>query len=667
MAELSTLTVEVKAKGVAQTAKELDKLAAEAEKAEEAVESLGEEYDQGRVTGKNYAAQTKKLTDQFKLEAKSVGKTKDEIKILKLEQSGASKAQVDAAKAALRYKDALLSQAKAADIAEQEQEELANASNVVKGNFRGQRNSMQMVSYQLQDVAVQAQMGTSAFTILGQQGPQLASAFGPGGAVLGAFIAFGAILGGLAFKMLSAGKSSKDLAESVRGLGLEFNLLNEAQQQLIRTQNELQIKALTAENEKLAAATVTTTGKLGLAAAMSGEAASSFDDMNGAMNRNSVQISTNNVKIKELTDENAGLSKSTQSVIDRLDEESVSIGLNARELDLNNAIRAKAAPEQILEINRLHDLIDLKNKEVKAREDNATKLKKEAEAREQAIETAEKAATARLKKALDASVSQTERLQTKLANDLALLEQDRIAAVAAAELKGQDILEVEEAYYAARANLAAVAATQISDLEIAQAKKTASEKASLEQMALTRASAVAGQLASAMNDAFGEQSAAAKAAFLLQQGLAMAQIVVSTEVAAAAAAANSAILTGLPGFLATAAAIRAMGAISLGIVAGQTIGGLARATGGQVRGGESYLVGERGPELLTMGGAGRVSSNDQLKQAIGGGGESVQIVNNVDARGAGPDVEMKIRTAMMQTSQQTIATIQDLMRRRRFV
>ena len=36
------------------------------------------------------------------------------------------------------------------------------------GSMRG---AMQNLSYQLQDVAVQAQMGTSGFTILAQQGP----------------------------------------------------------------------------------------------------------------------------------------------------------------------------------------------------------------------------------------------------------------------------------------------------------------------------------------------------------------------------------------------------------------------------------------------------------------------------------------------------------------
>ena len=54
---------------------------------------------------------------------------------------------------------------------------------------------------------------------------------------------------------------------------------------------------------------------------------------------------------------------------------------------------------------------------------------------------------------------------------------------------------------------------------------------------------------------------------------------------------------------------------------------------------------------------------DHTKGQAGG----ITVVNNVDARGSGADVEQKIRTAMAQTSQETIVTIRDLMRRRRFV
>ena len=208
---------------------------------------------------------------------------------------------------------------------------------------------------------------------------------------------------------------------------------------------------------------------------------------------------------------------------------------------------------------------------------------------------------------------------------------------------------------------------EISFIREQSARRQLAVDAAIQQMALSRAAAVAGELSSMMSDAYGEQSAAAKIMFAAQKALAMAQIIVSTEQAAMAASAQSAALGGLAGFLSTQGAIRAMGMASLGIVAGQTLAGLTgRATGGQVRGGQSYLVGERGPELLTMGGSGRISSNDQLKQAIGGGG-GITVVNNVDARGADASVDQKIRLAMKQTSESTTKTIQDLMRRRRFV
>jgi len=47
-----------------------------------------------------------------------------------------------------------------------------------------------------------------------------------------------------------------------------------------------------------------------------------------------------------------------------------------------------------------------------------------------------------------------------------------------------------------------------------------------------------------------------------------------------------------------------------------------RAHGGPVFAGESYLVGEQGPELLTMGASGFVTPNNRL-----GGGSTTTIVN----------------------------------------
>lgn len=70
--------------------------------------------------------------------------------------------------------------------------------------FRAQNGALSNLSYQLQDVAVQAQMGTDAFVILGQQAPQALGSFGPGGAVLGAIVAVGAAILGVAVNSLTS-------------------------------------------------------------------------------------------------------------------------------------------------------------------------------------------------------------------------------------------------------------------------------------------------------------------------------------------------------------------------------------------------------------------------------------------------------------------------------
>lgn len=57
------------------------------------------------------------------------------------------------------------------------------------------------VGFQVQDIAVQAQMGVAATTILAQQGSQLLGAFGPTGAILGGILSIGAAATGVFMKM----------------------------------------------------------------------------------------------------------------------------------------------------------------------------------------------------------------------------------------------------------------------------------------------------------------------------------------------------------------------------------------------------------------------------------------------------------------------------------
>lgn len=85
--------------------------------------------------------------------------------------------------------------------------------------LRGFGTGAQQIGYQVQDMVVQIQGGTSAFVAIGQQGSQLAGAFGPGGAVIGAIIALSAAVAGALVKSLGSAKiSAEELQASAKTL-----------------------------------------------------------------------------------------------------------------------------------------------------------------------------------------------------------------------------------------------------------------------------------------------------------------------------------------------------------------------------------------------------------------------------------------------------------------
>ena len=87
----------------------------------------------------------------------------------------------------------------------------------------------QQAGYQLQDMIVQIQGGTSAFVAIGQQVPQFLGAFGPIGAITGTIIAMGSALLGVAYNASSAEKSVTDLvAAGQRLANLNLDSLVEA-------------------------------------------------------------------------------------------------------------------------------------------------------------------------------------------------------------------------------------------------------------------------------------------------------------------------------------------------------------------------------------------------------------------------------------------------------
>lgn len=94
-----------------------------------------------------------------------------------------------------------------------------------------------------------------------------------------------------------------------------------------------------------------------------------------------------------------------------------------------------------------------------------------------------------------------------------------------------------------------------------------------------------------------------------------------------------------------------------GAWAGSMIFGGARAAGGPVSPGKTYLVGERGPELLTMGGAGNVinaGDTNRMLSGMGGGAGGVvlqlNVAGSIDAV-TWPRVEQALTVAKYQIMQ----------------
>lgn len=121
------------------------------------------------------------------------------------------------------YNDALVQANRAYSTASQRAKEydsqlnkMVESSGKTRGAFNAMRGGAANFSYQLQDVIVQLQMGTALGTVIAQQGPQIASIFGAGGAALGVLIALAGAFGGpLLSGMMDAGDATKNYNDEI--------------------------------------------------------------------------------------------------------------------------------------------------------------------------------------------------------------------------------------------------------------------------------------------------------------------------------------------------------------------------------------------------------------------------------------------------------------------
>lgn len=131
-------------------------------------------------------------------------------------------------------------------------EQLDNLDKAAMGSMRGIRGVATGIGYQMQDIAVQLQMGTNPLMVFAQQGSQIASLFGPTGAIAGAVIAIGgALAGALIPNLFKTGEAAEDVADKVAALVSEMDKLDMAQRRVVETANQYRISDKQAEYDEL--------------------------------------------------------------------------------------------------------------------------------------------------------------------------------------------------------------------------------------------------------------------------------------------------------------------------------------------------------------------------------------------------------------------------------
>lgn len=219
------------------------------------------------------ATQVQKFVQALQDEAATIGLNSKELALYKANQLGATQADKQAIVAAIDKIEAYERSAAAAK---------ANAAATAQmgGAFGGARGAMQSFGYQLQDTIVQAQMGANAFMILSQQGSQMASAFGPSGAVVGALIAVAGVAGMvLAPSLMDSKTNAEKLAGAMDELGKAADRNEDGVLQLTNEIKELAKQSDLAAKAQLQAVMIKSAEAMSLA---SKAAADVVDSLTGA-------------------------------------------------------------------------------------------------------------------------------------------------------------------------------------------------------------------------------------------------------------------------------------------------------------------------------------------------------------------------------------------------
>lgn len=276
----------------------------------------------------------------------------------------------------------------------------------------GAGNIARQLGYQLQDVAVQAQMGTNGLIILGQQGSQVASVFGPSGAVIGAILAVAAAIGSTLFN--SVQKTDAELSKLINTV----DKLGKAQKDVITLELNNKLKANSTAAAELAQRIATlnnfskqssglTKGQADDLIRLKGEYADLQDQTKGYQD----QLNTVNKSYTENTEK-------TKKAKDAYDELMKSLNLETTALKDGDRAAAKLAATQKLGEGASSSQVAAVNKSIDAYYDEKEAQDAAAKAKSAATSAAKKDITAQQQNAqrLEDSASKAKQLELELSN-----------------------------------------------------------------------------------------------------------------------------------------------------------------------------------------------------------------------------------------------------------
>lgn len=546
-----------------------------------------------------------------------------------------------------------------------QQHQAANASAQVTKNLRFMRGGFGQVGYQIQDIAVQLQMGQNAMLVFGQQGSQIASLFGPGGALIGAVLAVGAAIGtALLPQLFSTNEAVKELRDSSKGLIDRFDELTAAQKAYARQLAQMNISALKeeqAEYEQALADSVETLNLLQRA-----QAVGAIVSQNAIQKEIDAQVEYG-AKIdgakQAIVDQQTAVDDRTdvgEDLVKTLQEEYDGYMNTAKALAVKRAADRGESADVVKEIaalydkiNAYHAFIDAVKEEKKTRDEaakNADARVKKDKAREERLTLffgREFQRRAKLRDQAEKSVARTSSGYTNAMDtgqaaspELAALDsnhESRLARINAyydaekelLQLKGEETVEVELQQMMDKLALQEWYLNEKTRLEKEQ---IAASQSALMAVGNANRTAVA-TMVNQIGALFEQGSAAGKAFYVASQALAAANAIISAQqgAAAAIAAGGARALAVAPldptGALAAshiaaaqtqATLITAQGYMTAGIIAGQTVASF--------EGGGITFNGARSGGLDGKGGRmAMVHPNEKITDLEKSGGESAPI------------------------------------------